>query len=165
MSTLRATLLGIAAYFGLGLAVIALILACVLLGALGQKVIGPAAGFLTFVLVFLEMAFLPLVWFVGGGLLAGFLVHDMIKAAIASGVGFGVVSGIAGMGAFVYYTVGMGVQAIGEGASDWWAPWILVGILLVAWVIGAAIAAVIGAAGGAITNALRKKPGGSADAG
>jgi len=36
MSTLRATLLGIAAYFGLGLAVIALILACVLLGALGH---------------------------------------------------------------------------------------------------------------------------------
>lgn len=154
---LRSVLIGGAVYLIIGLLMIGIILFSVIIGGAGTQLsggFGEASGFLTFIMVFFEMAFLPIGWFVISPVISGGFTRQVRLGAVGAGLGFAVTSGVSGIISFLMITLQMGVDALMKGAQDWWAPWILLLILAGAWVVGILISAGIGALSGLIFKAL-----------
>lgn len=153
----RSLITGGVVYFVLGLLMIAFILLSLLMGAVGTQApdgFGEASGFATFAVVFLEIAILPIGWFALSPIVTGGFLRQVRFGALGAGFGFALTSGVSGMGSLIFMTIQYGFEALSQGASDWWAPWILLLILSGAWVIGVLISAGIGALSGLVFKAL-----------
>jgi hypothetical protein len=153
---IKAALIGVGVYLAGGLICVGILTAGVMVSAAIQTATQSAGtGILLYTLLFLLIAFFPIVWFFGSPILAGFLSGSKARGALAAGSGFGVTIGITAMGAMIFYTVEEGVNAILKGANDWWAPWILLIILSGGWVVGILISAVLGFFAGAARDFFR----------
>ncbi|HPH96805.1 MAG TPA: hypothetical protein PKW33_08910 [Anaerolineaceae bacterium] len=153
----RSLITGGVVYFTLGLLMIGFILLSLLLGAAGTGLsggFGEASGFVTFTLVFLEIALMPIGWFILSPVLTGGWLRQPGLGALGAGFGFSLTSGVSGMVSLIYITIQYGLEALSQGATDGWAPWILLLILAGAWLIGILISSGLGALSGLILKTL-----------